>query len=104
MRMTLISEGQVATPMASAYLGRLCKHFAKKIPAVWNDWGGVAEFPFGRCELEADARMLRFRCAAPDDDAMARLQSVISDHVGMFTKRDPLRVRWTRAVPAAEEG
>lgn len=100
--MSLISEGRVATPMASVYLGRLCKHFAKKAHAVWDANDGVAEFPFGRCELRADPHTLSFRCIAPDGEAMARLQSVISDHVGMFTKRNPLRVCWTRTAQATD--
>lgn len=102
--MNLISEGHVVTPMAADYLGRLCKHFAKKVPAVWDASDGVADFPFGRCELRADAHRLSFRCTAPDGETMARLQAVISDHVGMFTKRNPLRVCWTRVVQASNAG
>lgn len=98
----IASHGRVATPLAAAYLGRLCKHFAKKVPATWDETRGAADFPFGRCEMEATDEALLFRCAAPDAEALARLQSVISLHVGMFTKRAPLVVAWTPGGDAFE--
>jgi len=87
-------RGRVETPLAIAYLERLCKHFAKKIPVTRDATRGTADFPFGRCEMEAAADALLFRCAAPDAAAMAQLQNVIALHVGMFTKRAPLTVAW----------
>jgi hypothetical protein len=87
-------HGRVDTPLAAAYLERLCRHFAKKIPATWEGMRGTADFPFGRCEMEATADALLFRCAAPDEAAMAQLQTAIALHVGMFTKRAPLKVGW----------
>jgi hypothetical protein len=87
-------QGHVATPLASAYLERLCRHFAKKIPATWDATHGIADFPFGRCAMEATAEALRFRCVAPNATAMAQLQNVITLHVGMFTRRNPLPVVW----------
>ncbi len=96
----IASKGRVATPLAATYLARLCKHFAKKVPATWDEAHGSAEFPFGRCELSATEDELRFHCTAPDAAAMAQLQDVIGLHVGMFTKRAPLRVAWEDAASA----
>lgn len=89
------SIGEVETPLASTYLTRLCKHFSKKIEVVYDEAEGHARFPFGDCRLLADTRTLSFHCKAEDSEAMARLQDVINQHVGMFTRRNPLLVNWT---------
>jgi len=89
------SQGHATTPLAATYLERLCKHFGKKIPATWDANHGTAEFPFGRCEMEARSDTMFFNCSAADPAAMTQLQNVISSHVAMFTKRSPLVVAWT---------
>lgn len=87
-------HGTVASPNATAMLERLCKHFAKKIPVERDVNRGHAHFPYGACELVASDDALSFTCRAADDEAMARLREVIEMHVGMFSKRAPLRVEW----------
>jgi len=88
------SIGQVQTPLASTYLQRLCKHFSKKIEVEYGETKGYAAFPYGRCRLQADAETLIFHCETEEAEAMLVMQDVISRHVGMFTKRNPLTVTW----------
>lgn len=91
------STGTVATPLATAYLVRLCKHFSKKISVNYDpDDGsaGYARFPSGECRLRASDSELSFQCSAEDQAGMEHMQEIISLHVGMFTKRNPLRVDW----------
>ena len=53
-------------------------------------------FPSGECRLHASESELSFQCSAPDTAGMEQMQEIISMHVGMFTKRNPLRVDWRR--------
>ena len=93
------SIGQVETPMAVTYLQRLCKHFSKKIRVEYGETEGLAAFPYGRCRLLADDGTLSFHCETEGPDAMLVMQDVISRHVGMFTKRNPLTVTWSDNHP-----
>lgn len=87
-------EGSVATPRAPELLPRLCRHFAKKARSTWGERCGEVEFPWGHCHVEASDAELTFRCTAADEAAMAQVQNVLDLHVGMFSRRDPLRVEW----------
>lgn len=87
-------HGTVATPIAESMLYRLSRHFAKKIPVAIAPGRSHARFPFGECELAAADGALSFTCRAVDDQALAQLREVIEMHVGMFSKRAPLRVEW----------
>lgn len=87
-------SGTTETPLASTYLDRLCRHFAKKISVEHDETTGHARFPFGECHLEADDTTLRFHCRAGDEASLEKIVDVIERHVWMFTKRDPLTVTW----------
>lgn len=89
-----VGEVQTIAASASTYLQRLCKHFGKKIEVTYTEEVGHAHFPFGYCRMTADDDRLKFECRTPDHEGMQRMQHVIDQHVGMFTKRDPLRVAW----------
>jgi hypothetical protein len=88
------SIAEVQTPLAATYLARLCKHFSKKIPVEYSETEGQACFPSGHCRLLAEAETLTFHCEAEDPAALAHMQTVISHHVSLFTRHNPLVVAW----------
>ena len=99
-------HGTVATPQASTYLVRLCKHFSKKISVEYDPEDGSrghARFPFGECRLAANESELSFNCSADDSAALEQIQEIISLHVGMFTKRSPLQVDWRTLDKSGQE-
>lgn len=87
-------QGHVPTPEASRYLTRLCYHFSRKITVDYDTARGHAQFPWGTCDLRADADTLHFACAAADDAALARVQYAIDEHVKLFSRKNPLQVQW----------
>ncbi|GHD56849.1 DUF2218 domain-containing protein [Jeongeupia chitinilytica] len=91
----------VATPDASRFLFKLCKHFAKKIPVEFDEHHGRAEFAFGACTLSASETELRFDCDSQSDEALARLQSVLVEHLALMTRANPLPVVWTAGARGA---
>lgn len=87
-------QGTVATPRATELLPRLCRHFAKKVQSTWDERHGEVEFPWGHCSVEASDSELSFHCRAADEVALAQVQNVLDLHVGMFSRKDPLRIDW----------
>ncbi len=67
--------GTASTEHASLYLKKLCRHFGHKVEAEFDDHQGRIQFPFGSCELTADATTLQLHCQA-DTDQMATLLSL----------------------------
>lgn len=96
------AQGHVNTPEASRWLQRLCFHFSRKIPVRYDEHAGLAEFPWGRCELRAQDAGLHFACAADTDEALARVRHAIDEHVKLFSRKAPLAVHWQLLPPQAE--
>ncbi|MES2942319.1 MAG: DUF2218 domain-containing protein [Pseudomonadota bacterium] len=96
-------QGQVNTSDASQYLKRLCFHFSRKIKVSYDEHQGEAEFPWGHCQLKADASSLAFDCSAADPEQLARIRFAIDEHIKLFSRRAPMVVVWQEAVvlPAA---
>lgn len=94
------SEARVRTAVPRRYMTQLCKHFAHKIPATFDDTRGHIQFDAGPCELEADqdAGILVMRARAADKAGIERLENVVARHLVRFAFREPPEIRWTRTV------
>lgn len=86
----------IATEHASRYLQQLCKHFAHKRPAQFDERRGHISFTIGECLLEADAGALRIGLASADEAQMIQLQDVVVRHLVRFAFREELAVAWDR--------
>lgn len=97
------ARARVATPKASRYLKALCNHFDRKAEAVYDDHGGRIRFPFGECELQAEADALLIRVSADSTTRLRRVQHVVADHLVRFAPKEELVVNWDalEPVPAA---
>lgn len=96
-------QGSVATPLAPQLLPRLCRHFAKKVQSSWDERRGEVKFPWGHCTVQASEGELSFVCRAADEVALAQVQSVLDLHVGMFSRKQPLRIQWQVAPAQGED-
>ncbi|MGQ0598901.1 DUF2218 domain-containing protein [Aquabacterium sp.] len=92
------SQCTALTHDGAAILYKLCKHFAKKIPASWSEdrRSGKATFEWGVVTFHSSDAALQIECMAPDDVTLDRLEAVITQHLQLMSRRDPLEVRWRR--------
>jgi hypothetical protein len=115
------SQATVRTDRASRYLVQFCKHATAmggtgrhrriQLPGMpvhpevearadCSDTHGVITFtPGGRCTIEADATTLTVRIEATDEQALQRIQDIISRDLGRFSQRDPLTLTWHGSEP-----
>ena len=42
----------------------------------------------------AGDEQLSFQCRAADEAALAQVRNVLDLHVGMFSRKEPLRIEW----------
>jgi hypothetical protein len=122
-------EARIRTDGASRYLVQFCRHAAAmggtgdhrprphppgipahpEVPAHvdWSETHGVVTFsPEGRCTVDADATTLTVRVEATDEEALHRIQGIVTRDLDRFSHRDPLTVDWHRppAGPGAATG
>jgi len=89
-----VATARVETPRASRYLRALCNHFDRKVQAEYDDNEGYIHFPFGECELRAEADALLITVSADSEVRMARTRHVVADHLLRFAQKETLQVDW----------
>lgn len=92
----LNSYASVATERGPRYLKQLSAHFDHKAESVFDDHHSRTAFGFGVCEMTAEPDTLHFHASADDEEQLARVEYVVSDHLERFAKRDGLTVQWKR--------
>jgi hypothetical protein len=106
----LIAEANVETERSGRYLVQLCQHLDKagrahpqlRAQVEWSgDRGGIS-LDRGRCALRALPGVLTLRAEAPDEDALRRVESPITDRLERIGRRDHLRVTWTSPRTAGD--
>lgn len=96
------SQARVATPHASLYLKKLCKHFRHKVPAEWDAVRGDVRFPMGTGHFQATAEALLLHARADTAEALATVQWIIDDHLARFSRQEN-RVPVWRPQAGAED-
>lgn len=90
----MTSRAHVNTEKATAYIGRLCKHFAYWNEASAAERTGSITFQQGTCELVAGADQLTLVLRARGREQLANLQAVVAEQLEGLGAEDELRVRW----------
>jgi len=93
----MITESTVATAHGAAYMKRLCKHFAHKIPATIDGDRGRIEFPFGVCEIQVSGSAMEFRIDVYAADDVDRAEGVVGEHLVRMANKDEPVVEWRRS-------
>lgn len=92
--MSLIAISHVSTTTPARYIGRLCKHFAHKIPVNFDEQQGRIEFPFGLALLAAEHDGLRLHVEAATPEQLDKLRDVIASHFERFAWQQALTLDW----------
>ena len=84
----------VQTEFGDAYLKRLCRHFAHKIPATIEGRAGRLEFPFGVCYIDVTDGEMKFHIELDDPEHLDRAKRVLEDHLTRMANRDEPEFLW----------
>lgn len=94
-------HGVAGTTKAGKYLQQLCKHFAHKVPAIYDEASGRVEFPVGLCLMTADEQELTFFCRADQTEGLQIMQVIIDNHLKRFAWREALETDWRPGLPGS---
>ena len=87
----LVSQTVIPTASASRYLQQICKHWSHKFAVEFTPENGRIPFDDDRvCLLSADDAALRLRVEAASDEALARAERVVIEHLKRFAFREDL--------------
>jgi hypothetical protein len=92
--MPLTANAFVPTATPARFIGRLCKHFAHKIPVRFDEQQGRIEFAFGLTLLHAENDGLRLTVQSPDQDQLDKLKQVVASHFERFAWQETLSLDW----------
>lgn len=89
-----VKEAVIATPKASVYLQKMCKHFTHRVPAHWNTDKGKVFFDRGWCFMSATEKALTVRCEANSDSELEDILETLKRHFDRFALKDQLVLTW----------
>ena len=82
------------TASASKYLQQMCKHFAHKVPAEWNEETAKITFEPGICTMTAEDGGLAINLEGNTTEDAQRLIYVIESHLMRFAWREEVDLDW----------
>lgn len=88
------STTHIHTPMASSYIGKLCRHFRHKIETEYTETTGRAVFPQGICLMTAQPETLAFEIEAADTERLEQIKGVLVRHLLKFSYKETLEIDW----------
>ena len=92
--MMLEKHAVIATDEAARIVRMLCKHFAHKVKADWDEESGWVEFAMGRCDMQAKASDFQVRCQAANQSDLEEVADTIKSHFDRFTQPQGLVLEW----------
>lgn len=97
-----VAQAEIRSERASRYLVQLCKHFAHKTTANYDDRTGKVDFQPGLCVMHAAEDCLSLRCEASNEPDLIRVKSIVADHLVRFAWQESIAVEWRdELMPAA---
>ncbi len=90
------SQATLHSEHVAKYLVTLCRHFARKVPATWDETQGQIEFPVGVTTLTVCEKnqTLTFVCQGDSEKNVAAQRAVIDSHIDMFSRRESIALEW----------
>ncbi|AGH46803.1 DUF2218 domain-containing protein [Paraglaciecola psychrophila] len=91
---TYSRSGVVNTEKGAKYVQRLCKHFAHKVQAQWEETQGKVQFEMGTADMFASTDLLTLTCKANNAIDLGDIVDTIDRHFERFAKADELVLEW----------
>jgi|TARA_B110000240_G_C13083441_1_gene276899 hypothetical protein len=91
---TFSRSGVVNTEKGTKYVQRLCKHFAHKVKAHWEETKGQVQFEMGTADMSASGDLLTLVCKAHNVIDLCDIVDTIDRHFERFAKADELVLVW----------
>ncbi len=88
------ATARFATDKASQYLQQLCRHFAHKVEARFDETRAEIDFEPGTCVLEAGNDGLALACTTETQQDVQRLIHILEIHLIRFAWREEVILDW----------
>jgi hypothetical protein len=93
----LSATTSVSIPTPARYMGRLCNHFAHRVPVHREPESARVEFPDAPCSMQVRGDRLEMRIEAADPEDLERFQEVVTRHLKQVAPDESFEVNWTVA-------
>ncbi|WP_319533973.1 DUF2218 domain-containing protein [uncultured Vibrio sp.] len=80
----------------SKYLVVLCRHFARKVPATWDETNGLVTFPPGQAVFTVSDTKLTIVCGSDSEEGLDKVKDIVTSHVAMFSRRETIELQWMK--------
>jgi len=94
--LSYVGSACIQSEHAVKYLNVLCRHFARKVEAEWDDFQGVVYFDVGitKMKVNIERAELYIECKARDENALNQQKAIINHHIALFARREAIELVW----------
>jgi hypothetical protein len=92
----LSSTVQIDTANPRRLIRRLCKHWSHKFEVDFDDQQGSIALGAGKCLLKVGEGSLSTEVQAEDEEQLARLETVVADHLQRMASDETFSFDWQR--------
>lgn len=92
----LITYSVIDTPHGQTYLRKLCRHFARQVPATLTESRGRIEFSFGPCWIEVDTGKMSLSIELHDERQVGEAERVLEEHLLKLADQEQPKIKWYR--------
>ena len=80
------------------YLKTLCRHFAVKVPATWDEKQGEVNFLMGSCLLTLNEACSQFElmCSTEEVVKLSTVKRILEQHISMLSRREEIEIIWSK--------
>lgn len=90
------ATARLATDRPERYMKAMCKHFAHKVEAGFDETSGFAKLPDGRLTMRVAPGTLHFDVEAEDVQKLLKTRYIVDAHIVRFAfKEQILGLDWT---------
>ncbi len=92
----MITETLLKTEQGKPYLNKLCRHFARQVPATVIGSQGRIDLPFGLCRIRVTDQHMHFHVDVDNDRDIDKAERIVAEQLSRITRKDNPDLQWKR--------
>lgn len=92
----MITKAIVDTSHGELYLSKLCRHFAREVPAMLTRTQGRIEFTFGPCRIDVCDKQMHISIEVNDVHQASKAERVVTKQLSHISRKDKPDLQWKR--------
>ena len=93
---SMITEALLKTEQGKLYLNKLCRHFAREVPATVIGSQGRIDPPFGLCRIRVMDQHMHLHVDVDSGRDIDKAERIVAEQLSHIARKDKPNLQWKR--------